>query len=210
MIEKSFLTDKRFPELTELDAYWTALKGTRDMPARSDVNPRGIEGALSHTFVLERIAPGTARIRLAGQRLKDLMGMELRGMPLTALISLSDRARMEQLIDQVCTCPGIGQITLYAEQGFGRPSIEARMKLWPLTDAQGRPKRVLGGMSFRGAIGTAPRRFMIETSSLQPIGGLGTPERAEFADPAVPFRAAPRSDHRPAGKVSYLRLVKAQ
>ncbi|CUH62827.1 PAS domain protein [Thalassovita gelatinovora] len=205
----SFLTDKRFPELAELDAYWTALKGTRKMPARSEINPRGIDGALSHTFILERIAPGTARIRLAGQRLKDLIGMELRAMPLTALISLSDRARMEDLIDQVCTSPGIGNITLHAEHGAGRPSIEARMKLWPLSDAQGRPKRILGGLSFRGVIGQAPRRFMVVTSSLRPIGGLGAPESSEFAEPATPFIAAPRSDQG-SGRVPYLRLVKAQ
>ena len=56
------------------------------MPRRAEIDPRGIENALEYAFILERIAPGMARIRLAGIHLSDLMGMEVRGMPLTSFI----------------------------------------------------------------------------------------------------------------------------
>ena len=57
-----------------VEAYWTALRGARLVPSRSEVDPRGIEAALDRAFVAERIAPGVARLRLAGAHLADLNG----------------------------------------------------------------------------------------------------------------------------------------
>ena len=74
-----------FPALREVEAYWSGLRDGRAMPARADVDPRGIQSALEYAFILERIAPGVARFRVAGMHLNDLMGMEVRGMPLTAM-----------------------------------------------------------------------------------------------------------------------------
>ena len=66
----------------------------RAVPMRSDVDPRGIERSLEHAFILERIAPQMARFRLAGMHLTDLMGMEVRGMPTTALFAPAARAAL--------------------------------------------------------------------------------------------------------------------
>src|SRR5690606_32280451 len=59
--------------LTDLRDYWQSLRRGRAVPARADVEPHGISRALDHAFVLERIAPGAARFRLAGRHLIDLM-----------------------------------------------------------------------------------------------------------------------------------------
>lgn len=80
-------TDIGFSALNQVESYWEALRGTRMMPKRSEIDPRGIESALEYTFILERIAPGMARLRIAGSHLSDLMGMEVRGMPLTSFIT---------------------------------------------------------------------------------------------------------------------------
>ena len=64
--------------LTDLRDYWQSLRRGRAVPARADVEPHGISRALDYAFVLERIAPGAARFRLAGRHLIDLMGMEVR------------------------------------------------------------------------------------------------------------------------------------
>ncbi|MCB2111761.1 MAG: PAS domain-containing protein, partial [Rhodobacteraceae bacterium] len=69
----------RFHSISVVRAYWEALRAGREVPYRSEIDPRGIESALEHTFVLERIAPRIARFRLAGVHLCDLMGMEVRG-----------------------------------------------------------------------------------------------------------------------------------
>ncbi|MEL6992372.1 MAG: PAS domain-containing protein, partial [Pseudomonadota bacterium] len=50
----------------KLLAYWNALRVNLDVPRRCDVDPRGIAGILSRTFILERVAPGLARFRVAG------------------------------------------------------------------------------------------------------------------------------------------------
>ena len=76
-----------YAAIAQVEAYWEALRGTRIVPKRSEIDPRGIEGALENAFIVERVAPGIARLRIAGSHLNDLMGMEVRGMPLTALFN---------------------------------------------------------------------------------------------------------------------------
>lgn len=68
--------------VADLRAYWDELRQGRAVPTRADVQPAGIGDGLDYAFILERIAPGAARFRLAGRHLVDLMGMEVRGMPL--------------------------------------------------------------------------------------------------------------------------------
>lgn len=63
----------RFPAIAQTEAYWEALRGTRLMPDRADVNPRGIENLLEYAFIGERIAPGLVRLRLAGMHMSDLI-----------------------------------------------------------------------------------------------------------------------------------------
>ncbi|SEP58825.1 hypothetical protein SAMN04488092_101277 [Thalassovita taeanensis] len=216
VIEMSrFHKDNRFPEIAEVEAYWTALRGARAVPARIDIDPRGIEGALSHTFLLERVAPGVGRLRLAGMHLNDLLGMEVRGMPLSALFAPQHRARIADLMEQVCACPAIADLTLTAERGIGKPALEARMKMLPLTDSQGRVTRILGCLSMLGHVGRAPRRLMIASDRLTLLDGrvvqAPQPEAAGFAEPAQPFERADRRHLQDvADKHPYLRLIKSE
>ncbi len=73
--------------IRQAEAYWTALLTGRGVPMRSQIDPRGLENILEYTFILERIAPGLARYRLAGSHLNNLAGMEVRGMPLTTFLN---------------------------------------------------------------------------------------------------------------------------
>ncbi|MEM1421046.1 MAG: PAS domain-containing protein, partial [Pseudomonadota bacterium] len=57
------------PGLSLVEAYWEGLRAGRLVPRRADVDPRGIDQALEYSFILERIAPGMARFRLAGMHL---------------------------------------------------------------------------------------------------------------------------------------------
>ena len=109
----------RFPAIAQTEAYWEALPGTRLMPDRADVNPRGIENPLEYAFIGEGIAPGLARLRLADMHLSDLMGMEVRGMPLSSFIVLHERQQMAEAIDQMFDSPACVTRTLRAETGIG-------------------------------------------------------------------------------------------
>jgi len=145
--------------LTLVDAYWHALRGDRLVPDRADVDPRGIESALSHAFILERIAPGHARVRIAGSHLTDLMGMEVRGMPLSAVFEPAARPKLQAALRCLFDDPAIQKLSLSSEGRIGKPAIKAQMALYPLRNDLGDVSRALGCLVSEGEIGRAPRRF---------------------------------------------------
>lgn len=207
----------RFPALGDVRAYWEALRDGRAAPYRSEVDPRGIERSLEHAFVLERIAPRVARFRLAGMHLNDLMGMEVRSMPFSALFTPRAREELGALLDSVFSGPRTAEISLAGETGLGRPAIAGAIVLLPLRSDLGDVSRILGCLVSEGAIGRAPRRFDIRDARTAPIGVTApdrgpaqraipapAPRAAGFAEAALPFAPArPQS----AGRRGHLRIV---
>ena len=182
--------DARFRALREVEAYWQALRGGRGIPRRADIDPRGIENALEYAFILERIAPGLARLRIAGMHLSELMGMEVRGMPVSAFVAPAGRTDFAQVLDEVTAGPAAARISLLAEGGVGKPALEGRMLLLPLQSDLGDISRVLGCLETLGPIGRAPRRFNVMKTELRPIP-VGRQPFGEEARPARPARPAP-------------------
>lgn len=204
--------DMRFPCISVVRAYWEALRNGRDVPYRSEIDPRGIESALEHTFILERIAPRVARFRIAGLHLNDLLGMEVRGMPFTSLFVPEARGRIEAVLARVFDGPETAELTLAAEAGLGRPALDTRLLLLPVRSDLGDISRVLGCLVAEGHIGRTPRRFAVTAArlaalrpSMRPIGKPAN-TAAGFAEPARPFRTARANDPRPSER-PYLRLV---
>jgi hypothetical protein len=139
-------------------AHWAELRHGRVAPARSELDPRNIASALEYVFVAELIAPGVARIRIAGAHFSDLMGMDVRGMPLSALFV--GPARDEVIAAVACVATGArANIPLCAEKGLGRPALDGLLSMMPLTDHTGKICRILGVLGTMGQIGRAPRRF---------------------------------------------------
>jgi hypothetical protein len=132
------------------------------MPKRAEIDPRGMEGALEYALLMEVVAPGVARLRVSGMHMSDLMGMEVRGMPLTAFFEPSDRPKLAELLDEVTKGPKVIEITLNCPTGIGRPALKGKLYLAPLEgDSPDRP-RILGCLQTNGEIGRTPRRFTIE------------------------------------------------
>ncbi|MCB2135430.1 MAG: PAS domain-containing protein [Rhodobacteraceae bacterium] len=201
--------DRDFPALAGLRAYWEALRQGREVPARTEIDPRGIETALAHTFMLERIAPGNARFRLAGRHLVDVLGMEVRGMPLASFFLPNARDRLSALLEDVFRAPAIADLTMSADCGLGRPDATARLVLLPLRGDDGQIDRALGGFAVNGAIGRTPRRFDIAAVHRTPLSarrpmGLSHVAPVGFAEPAVRFDLPLRPRNR-----GHLRLVKS-
>lgn len=210
-----------FAPLAQLEAYWEALRGGRLMPNRAEIDPRGIEQALEFSFIVERIAPGIARLRIAGSHLSDLMGMEVRGMPLTSFITPGSRRQLSDTLEEVFETPATCSIQLSSEQGPGMPPLEARMVLMPLKSDLGDVSRVLGALVSVGDMGRSPRRFDVTRTALRPIIADGsqpisTPKAPApkpkapttrvpgFQEAKTPFKSeTPRQD------APYLRLVKS-
>lgn len=172
-----------FPAVGRVEAYWEGLRNGRVMPARAEVDPRGIAGELEFAFILEKVAPGLARIRLGGMHLNDLMSMEVRGMPITAMFLPESRREMQRILESVLESPAIVRLTLASDSGITRPKLDAQMILMPLRDEDGRPTRILGALQAKGTIGRGPRRFNIVSSDIKPI----------LDDETLPTRAAPRT-----------------
>lgn len=230
-----FQPDTGYAAIAQVEAYWEAVRGTRLLPKRSDIDPRGIEQALENAFVLERIAPGIARLRIAGSHLTSLMGMEVRGMPLTSFFTPASRSTISEQLEVVFQKPAVCTMDLLSPATTGRPAMEARMILLPLKSDLGDVSRVLGCFVTKGEPGLAPRRFDVVNSTELVIAAgqpatpapAPTPERRKTPPPPplpqadAPFQAgmaedaplfkpkrqeAPQSDKR---RPPYLRLVKS-
>nr|WP_256388235.1 PAS domain-containing protein [Pseudoruegeria sp. SK021] len=181
----------KHPAMAQVEAYWEGLRGGRPIPFRSEIDPRGIDRALEHAFILERIAPGVARFRLAGSHLNDLMGMEVRGMPVTTLFTPDARRQISDAMEHLFEQPATVRFHLVAETGFGKPALTADVLLLPLKSDLGDVSRALGCLVTEGQIGRTPRRFDLEAVEVLPVAGV-----AVFPDsaPAVPARGIPASD----------------
>ena len=209
-----------YTAIAQIEAYWEALRGNRLLPKRSEIDPRGIEAALEYAFIVERIAPGIARLRVAGSHLSDLMGMEVRGMPLTAFFAPNARRQIADGLEEVSQMPATNNLRLTSPGSSGRAALDARMILLPLKSDLGDVSRLLGCFVSHGEIGQAPRRFDLIHQDVRPIvPGLGpaTSDRSSapvpapremskgFAAPKKPFSGKDGMQRTP-----YLRLVKSE
>lgn len=149
------------PVLQSLEAYWQTLRSARQLPARTDIAPSQIDAALPHAFILQRVAPGTARFRVAGQRLHDLLKMDARGMPLGTLFMPEAREQAQQLLETAFTGPAIIGIPVSSPGSLLRPALTGTMLLLPLRDKDDNATRMLGALVTDQDAGPRPRRFMI-------------------------------------------------
>lgn len=179
--------------VTETRGYWQGLRQGMAIPTRADIDPQGMRRSLDYAFILERIAPGAARFRLAGRHLIDVMGMEVRGMPVCAFFNPSARGHLSDLLETVFQGPQIVELALASEGDYGRPALSARMLLLPLRSDLGDVTRALGCFITESEIGRAPRRFDIESHALEPVipGARTLAPASGFAESAEPWRNPP-------------------
>ena len=175
---KSMMSGQNHAVLQSLEAYWQTLRGAQTIPARTDVATSKIDHALPYAFILQRVAPGTARFRVAGQRLHDLLKMEARGMPLGTFFLPQAREQIEQLVEAAFTDPAIISVPLVSPGTLMRPAITGRMLFLPLRDTAGKNTRMLGALVTDQDAGSRPRRFMIEAGARIRHDPIGTPRAA--------------------------------
>lgn len=176
--------------LAALRRHWEALRPSGGLPCRGQIDPRALDGALTQSFLLQRIAPGLARFRIAGLALHDLTGMDLRGMPLSCLFDSASRTRLQPLLEQLFAGPALLTLDLALPQGLGRGERAARMILLPLADAQGQATLALGALSCAEGRSRLPATFSLRGAAR---------ERLPCAAPSCPPSPA---------RFPHLRLVK--
>jgi hypothetical protein len=182
--------------LADLEQYWHALRGARKLPVRTEINPAQIDAILPYCFILERVAPGIGRMRIAGQALNAILGMEARGMPLSVFFTPAARPVLAQHLERVFAAPALLDLPLEAPRGIGRGRLGGRMLVLPLLGSDGTVSRALGAVMVDGVAGRAGRVFDI------PAAGVIRCEVLE--QPVIPARAVSGRD---LGRGSHLRLV---
>ena len=160
--------------LAELEAYWSALPRTRGLPKRTDLDPANLGPLLENAFVLERIAPWVARIRVAGRAIAALLGVEPRGLPLTAAFLPESRAAMANYIEAAFSRPSIVELPLEGPRALGQPRLQGRIMFLPLLDDFGRVSRAVGMLVMSGRKGLGGRRFVISESDAPRVEPVGT------------------------------------
>lgn len=173
--------------------YWQHLRGERIVPHRNEIDPRQMKCDIGRLFIIQVLDDGTQRFRIAGSRIVDTFGMELRGQPVRSIIDGGAREAVAALIAGTLAEPGIGYARLVPAAG-GSELWE--MLLLPLRSGSGRLDRVIG-MLFQLAGGRNVERLMplklaLERLSLDPLGPMDAARQADgFAEPQQTFAGLP-------------------
>jgi hypothetical protein len=187
--------------LSSLKSYWDRLRAGRVAPYRAEIDPRQFESALENTFIVEKLAPDTMRVRLAGTKICEMMGMEMRGMEPGALIQEADRVRFERLLNVVMNEPAVIELKLAAPNRAG--VYRAKMLLMPLRSDFGDINRVIGCTSGDGDLFAAPLAFAIEDVAVTPV----EPSQSVEARAAMPGFADAQADFAAAAPAPKLRTI---
>lgn len=192
-------TAKHRPAFAQAEAYWLALRAAGDtLPERAAFHPRGVGDILEHLKLLERIAPGQVRIRIAGSEIAGVFGLSPQGMPLTALIHPDSRGAVAARTEEMFARPAITTLELTAGAGCLRPQNRAALLMLPMRGSDGGCNRALACLVSEGTASSTPRRFALESHSFRALPATG-PTTAP--DPRQAWQAATRP-------APHLRLVK--
>lgn len=156
--------DPKHPVLAELEQYWQSLRLDDSIPNRADIDPDKISSALPYTFVLQRVAPGVARMRVAGQKLHDILRMDPRGMPVSAFFDAEDRSTLAVHLESAFSEPALIAMPVQGAAGLLRSAVKGAILLMPMRDESGDVSRVLGALVTDGPLGARSRRLRLDDS----------------------------------------------
>jgi hypothetical protein len=132
----------------ELFAYWTALRGARSAPERSEIDPIAIRGVLADTFILQVDRGAGYPFRIAGARISALFQRELRGRPFMEIWQGATQAEV---------------VAGASARAAGFQALELEVLLLPLRHRGATHSRILGLCSPAAApswLGLAPLQPM--------------------------------------------------
>lgn len=172
-----------------LFAYWDKVRGNRATPRRFEIDPGKIASVLPSTFILERLDADHFRFRLAGTRVCDMFGSELRGTNFLAGWTPSDRASLVRHMAALSKQGAVETIHMEAAP-VARPSTPFEMILLPLRHSGESIDRVLGAFSpldppqWLGELPLTCKRII--SQELVWPAGFQHDEISERNDPTVP------------------------
>ncbi|WP_179869684.1 PAS domain-containing protein [Rhizobium chutanense] len=163
----------------EIFDYWNRIRGAADAPLKSQVEPSAVPHLLQSLFILETREPGNIGFRLAGTRICDLFGRDLRGERFSSLWANGQDADIERTAMGVMdhAMPALFNATGYSTVGH-QASFEIIMM--PLRSPHGACDRLLGAIAPTASaswLEIVPLEFLaLDRSRLLPGKfGTGTP-----------------------------------
>jgi hypothetical protein len=126
-----------------LYSYWNSVRQGRRAPCRYEIEPAKIAALLPETFIVECGARTEYRIRLAGTRICDQFGRELRNSSLLDFWTPHDREAMANLLHNVIQDGAVG-VAHFAARKEGDRRVDFEMTLMPLIHNDQSVNRVLG------------------------------------------------------------------
>lgn len=183
--------------LHALENDWRRMSGNALSRPIGGMDPTQMQAALPYTFLLTRAAPGIGRIRVAGQRLHEMIGMDPRGMPLGTFFTEGTRETIGELFETCLTMPAIVSVPLTIKRMIGADQ-PAEVLMLPMHDAEGKMTRVLGGI-------VAPHRWVGRGGRLELAKGVQI--RCDMLDGMYPDRR--RSARSPEEKTPRSRVAAA-
>ena len=133
------------PTSLQLNAYWDRVRNGRFAPRRFEVEPSKIAALLPETFIAEGAGLLGCRFRLAGTRICEQFGRELRGADLLSLWEDADRDAVASLLRTVLSDAAVGYGRF---RGYTRTDRQAGFEfvLLPLIHTGDAINRILGAM----------------------------------------------------------------
>jgi len=134
------------PTSRQLYAYWDGLRNGRIAPRRFEVDPSRIASILHETFIAECTGLLEFRFRLAGTKICQQFGRELRGVDFLGLWPVADRDAMASLVRNVQTDGAVAHGMFH---GFSRTHRKASFEfiLMPLIHTDRTINRLLGAIT---------------------------------------------------------------
>jgi hypothetical protein len=150
----------------ELYAYWNRVRNGRIAPCRFEIDPAKIAALLPETFIVAYAGRPSILFRLAGTKICDQFGRELRGTDFMDLWTGNDREAADSLIGGILRDGGVGHGRFRATTATGRQA-EFELVLLPLIHN-----------------GTIINRLLGAVTAIDPPFWLGSEplERLEFVD----------------------------
>jgi hypothetical protein len=141
----------------ELFAYWTARRGVRPAPERSEIEPAAIRRALGDVFILAVDRPSGHPFRLAGTRVCALFGRELRGQSFIDLWDTESRVALADLMSTVGeeATGAVASVSACTAQGWAQGLELLVLPLRQRGEAQARMIGVLAPFSVPFWLGAA-------------------------------------------------------
>jgi hypothetical protein len=134
------------PTSRQLYAYWDHVRNGRVAPRRFEIEPSMIAAVLPETFIVEGTGALGYRFRLAGTRICEQFGRELRGADLLSLWEGADRDAVASLLRNVVADGVVGHGRFRAYSCSNRQA-SFEFVLLPLIHTGDIINRVLGAIT---------------------------------------------------------------